>query len=112
MSSKGITRRQFIKSTAAVTGAAVLSSSYTIKPKPTAADLVPLGKTGLKLSRIGFGTGTLGGTIQRSLSPDEFNRLMQYAFDKGIRYFEQLLKKNGYLCVTELNWTKSNPPIG
>jgi len=101
MSSKGITRRQFIKSTAAVTGAAVLSSSYTIKPKPTAADLVPLGKTGLKLSRIGFGTGTLGGTIQRSLSPDEFNRLMQYAFDKGIRYIDTAENYKTHMMVRD-----------
>ncbi|MFC2123783.1 aldo/keto reductase [Bacteroidota bacterium] len=88
MSPKEITRRQFIKSTAAVTGAAVLASSCTTAPKPTATDLVPLGKTGLKIPRLGFGTGTRGGTIQRSLSTDEFNRLLHYAFEKGIRFID------------------------
>jgi aryl-alcohol dehydrogenase-like predicted oxidoreductase len=88
MNQKGITRREFIKSTAVVTGAAVLTSSYTKAPKPSAEDLVPLGKTGLKLSRLGFGTGTLGGTVQRSLSTDEFNRLMRYAYERGIRYID------------------------
>lgn len=88
MRPKEITRRQFIKNTAVVTGAAVLASSCTTETTPSATDLVPLGKTGLKLSRIGFGTGTRGGTIQRELSTDEFNRLMHYAFERGIRYID------------------------
>lgn len=88
MNPKNITRREFIKSTAVVTGAAVLTPSYKMGAKPSAEDLVQLGKTGLKLSRIGFGTGTLGGTVQRSLSTDEFNRLIQYAYERGIRYID------------------------
>lgn len=84
MSPKEITRRQFIKNTAVTTGAAVLVSSCTTGTTPSAMDLVPLGKTGLKLSRIGFGTGTRGGTIQRKLSTNDFNRLMHYAFERGI----------------------------
>lgn len=88
MSTKGITRRQFIKSTAAATGAAMLASSCRIEPKQTAADLVPLGNTGLKLTRLGFGTGTMGGTVPRSLGTDEFSRLIRYAYDQGIRYID------------------------
>jgi aryl-alcohol dehydrogenase-like predicted oxidoreductase len=88
MSPKNITRRDFIKSTAVVTGAAVFSSPYASQAIPAAEDLVPLGKTGLKLTRIGFGTGTLGGTVQRSLTTDEFNRLIRYAYDRGIRYID------------------------
>lgn len=88
MSPKNITRRDFIKSTAVVTGAAVFSSSYNSHASPSAEDLVLLGKTGLKLTRIGFGTGTLGGTVQRSLTTGEFNRLIRYAYDRGIRYID------------------------
>ena len=88
MSPKDITRREFIKSTAAVTGAAVLTSSCTSGSKATAADLVPLGKTGLKIPRLGFGCETRGGTIQRGLSTDEFNRLFRYAYDQGIRFVD------------------------
>ena len=85
---KEITRRQFIKKSAVVTGAAVFASSCTSHTSLSAADLVPLGGTGLKLSRIGFGTGTKGGTIQRKLSTKDFNYLMQYAFERGIRYID------------------------
>ena len=88
MSPKNITRRDFIKSTAVVTGAAVFASPYSAHATPNAEDLVQLGKTGMKLSRIGFGTGTLGGTVQRSLTNDEFNRLIRYAYDRGIRYID------------------------
>jgi predicted aldo/keto reductase-like oxidoreductase len=89
MSPKEITRRQFIKKTAVVTGATVFATSCTTGTSSrSATDLVPLGGTGLKLSRIGFGTGTKGGTIQRQLSTDEFNYLMHYAFERGIRYID------------------------
>jgi predicted oxidoreductase len=88
MSPKNITRRDFIKSTAVVTGAAVFASPYSTHATPNAGDLVQLGKTGMKLSRIGFGTGTLGGTVQRSLTNDEFNRLIRYAYERGIRYID------------------------
>lgn len=54
----------------------------------TAADQVTLGKTGLKLSRLGFGTGSKGGSIQRGLGDKEFTRLLRYAYDQGITYID------------------------
>jgi aryl-alcohol dehydrogenase-like predicted oxidoreductase len=92
MNNKRITRREFIKSTAALAGAAFLSSCAT-EPSakvqiPTATDQVALGNTGLKLSRLGFGTGSRGGSIQRALGADEFNRLIRYAYDQGITYID------------------------
>ena len=88
MKAKILSRREFIKSTAAVTGAVVLAPSYAGDKKPRAEDMIPLGRTGLKISRIGFGTGTIGGPVQRSLSTDEFNRLIHYAYERGIRYID------------------------
>jgi len=90
MSPKELTRRQFIKKTAVASGAAILASSTSgmSGTSPSASDLVPLGGTGLKIPRIGFGTGTMGGTVQRKLSTKEFNYLMHYAFEKGIRYID------------------------
>ena len=92
MSRKGITRREFIKGTAALAGATLLSSCTTgplaIGQKPTAVDQVTLGKTGLKLSRLGFGTGSRGGSVQRALGANEFNRLIRYAYDQGITYID------------------------
>jgi len=87
-----ITRRQFIRGTAALAGTAFLSSRSTGFPAkkgpPTAADQVTLGKTGLKLSRLGMGTGSKGGSIQRALGQDDFTRLVRYAYDQGITYID------------------------
>jgi len=92
MGRKGITRRQFIKGTAALAGTTFLSSCV-VSPlakghTPTAVDQVTLGKTGLKLSRLGIGTGTHGGRVQRSLGTEGFNRLIRYAYDQGITYID------------------------
>jgi len=92
MSRRRITRRQFIKSTAALAGTTFLSS-YTIESlakgaELTAADQVTLGKTGLKLSRLGIGAGTRSGRIQRALGTEGFNRLIRYAYDQGITYID------------------------
>ena len=90
MSPKELTRRQFIKKTAVASGAALLATSTSgiSGTTPLASDLVPLGGTGLKITRLGIGTGTMGGTVQRGLSAKEFNDLMHYAFEKGIRYID------------------------
>jgi predicted aldo/keto reductase-like oxidoreductase len=88
MSPKDITRRQFIKQSAVVTGAAVFATSCSTNASQSATDLVSLGGTGLKLTRIGFGTGTKGGTIQRGLTTNEFNKLIHHAFEMGIRYID------------------------
>jgi predicted aldo/keto reductase-like oxidoreductase len=85
-------RREFLHRTAAVAGAALLSPSLlTGAEKPpvrTAVDQVALGKTGLKLSRLGFGTGSNSGNVQRALGQPAFNRLIHYAYDRGITYFD------------------------
>ena len=86
-----ITRRDFIKGTAALAGTALLSSCSTgpfARRKQTAVDQVTLGKTGLKLSRLGVGTGTNSGNVQRALGADGFDRLIRYAYDQGITYID------------------------
>ena len=86
-----ISRRQFITGTAALAGMAALSScsrGFFAKRPPTATDQVTLGKTGLKLSRLGMGTGSRGGRIQRELGQDKFTRLVRYAYDQGITYID------------------------
>jgi aryl-alcohol dehydrogenase-like predicted oxidoreductase len=49
---------------------------------------VTLGKSGLKVTRLAFGTGTFGGRVQRNLGQEEFTRQVRYAYDRGIRFFE------------------------
>src|SRR5436190_5246817 len=53
-----------------------------------ATDWVTLGKSGVKVTRLAFGTGTFSGRTQRELGQDEFTRLVRYAYDHGIRFFE------------------------
>jgi len=54
----------------------------------TATDWVTLGKSGIKVTRLAFGTGTVSGKVQRELGQDEFTRQVRYAYDRGIRFFE------------------------
>ena len=85
-------RRQFLKQSAFAAGALALAPEGLLRAqavaKRTAVDEVTLGKTGLKLSRLGMGLGTKSGNTQKALGQDGFNRLVRYAYDQGIRYFD------------------------
>jgi 1-deoxyxylulose-5-phosphate synthase len=87
-----LSRRQFLERSAGAAGALLLTSAswFSAKgaDKRTAADQVALGKTGLKLSRLGFGTGTDSGNVQYALGRETFNKLIRYAYDQGITYFD------------------------
>jgi len=84
-----ISRREFIERTAAVAGGVLLSPlAARAAGKKTAVDLVPLGKTGLKPTRLGIGCGTTSGRVQQELGQEGFNRLVRYAYDQGIRYID------------------------
>jgi aryl-alcohol dehydrogenase-like predicted oxidoreductase len=56
--------------------------------KRSATDWVTLGKSGVKVTRLAFGTGTFSGRVQRELGQDEFTRQVRHAYDRGIRFFE------------------------
>ncbi len=92
MKTKHLSRRQFIQRSAGATGALLLASGSWLQAegaaKRTAVDQVTLGKTGLKLSRLGFGTGTNSGNVQYALGQETFNKLIHYAYDQGITYFD------------------------
>ncbi|RKY04402.1 MAG: aldo/keto reductase [Planctomycetota bacterium] len=92
MSERVITRRRFLHSSATLAGSLLLSATVleAAPPKriPTAVDQVKLGKTGLKLSRLGIGTGSIGGSIQRALGQEEFTKLIRYGYDQGITYID------------------------
>ncbi len=91
MSQNRISRRQFLERTATLAGAALLPPKELFTPprhKRTAVDQVTLGKTGIKLSRLGIGTGTNSGKVQRDLGRDGFDRLIRYGYDRGITYID------------------------
>src|SRR5947208_4544394 len=81
-------RRDFLKTGLA---AGVLAGAGKLPlraARGTATDWVTLGKSGVKVTRLAFGTGTYSGRTQRELGQDQFTRLVHYAYDHGIRFFE------------------------
>ena len=82
------TRREFLKAGIAA-GAIAFSGKFSLAGmQQTATDWVTLGKSGVKVTRLAFGTGSFSGQVQRDLGQDGFTRLVRYAYDKGIRFFE------------------------
>lgn len=81
-------RRDFFKSTAAAAGLLVAGRTPALAAKRSATDWVTLGNSGVKVTRLAFGTGTYGGRVQRELGQDGFTRLVRHAYDRGIRFFE------------------------
>jgi 1-deoxyxylulose-5-phosphate synthase len=92
MSAKSFSRRQFLQRSVFAAGLLGVGPGFAFaadaKPKRTAADQVALGKTGIKLSRLGMGTGSNNGSGQVALGKEGFNSLVHYAFDSGITYFD------------------------
>ena len=82
------TRREFIKTTIAAGAAASLPALPLHAAAHSATDKVTLGKSGLQVTRLAFGTGTNNGYVQASLGQKEFTRLIRYAYDHGIRFYE------------------------
>jgi 1-deoxyxylulose-5-phosphate synthase len=65
--------------------ARLLPSRACVKtPARTAVDQVALGRTGINLSRLGFGTGSTMGSVQAALGREGFSRLFRHAYDQGI----------------------------
>jgi aryl-alcohol dehydrogenase-like predicted oxidoreductase len=56
--------------------------------RASATDWVTLGKSGVKVTRLAFGTGSHNGEIQQRLGQKEFTRQVRYAYERGIRFFE------------------------
>jgi len=82
------TRREFLKSGLAAAALAGAGSLSLRAARETATDWVTLGKSGVKVTRLAFGTGTMGGRVQRELGQEPFTTLVRYAYDHGIRFFE------------------------
>ena len=86
---KPCTRRNFLKSSFAFSalGATAITLAAPAANR-TATDWVTLGNSGVKVTRLAFGTGTYSGQTQRDLGQDGFTRLVRHAYDRGIRFFE------------------------
>jgi 1-deoxyxylulose-5-phosphate synthase len=59
--------------------------------KPPAPPIIELGRTGIKMSRLGQGTGVHGGERQSDQTRLGFGKLvglMQHAYERGVRFFD------------------------
>lgn len=86
-----VTRRSFLTSIAGSTvgAATILPARAASSPDP--APQVPLGNTGITMSRIGQGTGMHGGNRQSNHTRMGFARLVdifQHGYDHGITFFD------------------------
>src|SRR5208337_3443428 len=81
-------RRDFLKTGLAAAALAGARSLPLMAARETATDWVTLGKSGVKVTRLAFGTGTMSGRVQRELGQEQFTKLVRYAYDRGIRFFE------------------------
>jgi aryl-alcohol dehydrogenase-like predicted oxidoreductase len=81
-------RRDFLK-TGLVAGALAGSGTLALgAARKTATDWVTLGRSNVSVTRLAFGTGSMSGQVQQSLGQQEFTRLVRYAYDRGIRFYE------------------------
>jgi aryl-alcohol dehydrogenase-like predicted oxidoreductase len=81
-------RREFLK-TGLAAGALASAGGLSLKAEPqTATDWVTLGRTNVKVTRLAFGTGSFSGQVQRDLGQEQFTRLVRYAHERGVRFFE------------------------
>lgn len=81
-------RREFLKGTLAAGVVASHPRWADAATKRSATDWVTLGNSGVKVTRLAFGTGSWGGKVQRDLGQERFTRLVRHAYDRGIRFFE------------------------
>ncbi|MGD0628109.1 MAG: aldo/keto reductase [Terracidiphilus sp.] len=81
-------RRKFLKTSLAVGAVGTAATLPLHAATPKATDVVTLGKSGMNVTRLAFGTGSNNGYVQAKLGQQEFTRLIHYAYDHGIRFFE------------------------
>src|SRR5262245_53841544 len=91
-SKQNVSRRDFVRQSAQLAGAAIigaemLSPAEAAPAVRTASDWVALGrKTTVKIPRLGMGTGSINGKVQQDLGQEGFNKLVAYAYERGVRY--------------------------
>src|SRR5579885_1410376 len=81
-------RREFLKTGLAVGALAGAGNLPLWAARRTATDWVTLGKSNVTVTRLAFGTGSIGGQVQRNLGQEQSTRLVRYAYDRGIRFYE------------------------
>jgi len=104
-----ISRRDFLAEASLAAGAATLAGPLA---RPThgapriasGTQMVGLGKSGIKTSLLGIGTGTHGvrrSSQQVKLGQAKFTRLIRHAIDRGVRYIDTADQYGSHIFVRE-----------
>lgn len=87
-----VNRRQFISTLIAGAGGVLLEGiAQAHKPAPSPTAQTTLGKTGIKASLVGIGTGVRGWMRQSNhtrMGKEPFIALIRHAYDSGITFFD------------------------
>ncbi len=89
-------RREFLVRSMAGAGSLFLGGKFTAAQEQRAQkhdpyELVPLGKTGIKVSRVGLGTGMRGSRRQSNhtrMGKEKFDALATGCYERGVRLFD------------------------
>jgi predicted aldo/keto reductase-like oxidoreductase len=94
-------RRDFLAQTTAAAATAALAANANASAAParfpknnlpgSATDKVTLGKTGIQISLIGMGTGSVGSgqaSNQTRLGVKDFTKVVRHALDHGVTFFD------------------------
>lgn len=95
MENKNLTRRQFVTTIAAGTGAMLIGPSACVIASNNSKSgvdpfrTITLGKTGIKTTLLGIGTGYNGGNRTSSITrAGVAESVIRHAYEAGIRYFD------------------------
>lgn len=94
MARRTISRRKFIGTVTAGAGFVIAGKSITAAPLNAKRNsdpfkMVTLGKSGIKTTFLGMGTGFNGGNRTSAITrAGNAESIIRYAFDKGIRFFD------------------------
>jgi predicted aldo/keto reductase-like oxidoreductase len=104
-----ISRRDFLGRSAAAVGTVAATGLLAGAAEPprklkSGADQVTLGKTGIRTSLIGIGTGSHGvrhSSNQVKLGQTGFIKLIRHAYDQGVRYIDTADQYGSHLFVRD-----------
>lgn len=128
-----IKRREFLTTSLGAAGGLVLGTGLlkaqdNIPVYHEPYQWVPLGKTKIKMTQIGIGTGMRGGNRQSNhtrMGQEKFNELIHGAFDRGVRWFDvadlygthpflanalKAVPRKDYVIVSKIWWRRGGIP--
>ncbi len=84
-------RRRFLTASAGAAALATTAQAQTAVATPPVPPPMPIGKTGIVMSRVGQGTGMHGGNRQSDHTRkgfEDFVALMRHSYDRGVTFFD------------------------